>query len=316
MQCIAGVDISKSHLDICCDGQSIRRFQASEQLEVVAFLQDQGVDLVIFEATGGLERPLMLSLQDARIEYRCINPRRIRQFAQSAGLLAKTDALDALIIHQYGVTMEPPARLQRDRRMIELDELLARRDQLMTMCSAERTRRGQAESPEIQASIDAVVKLLRVQIRSIEKQLDARLAEDERQVGLGRALSAVFGVGEQLVRSLLIRVPELGLLDRSAISALVGVAPMNNDSGSFRGVRRIKGGRPAVRRVLYMATTVAVRRDGELKSFYDGLRTRGKPFKVAIVACMRKLLIHLNSIARAYYFDSRSPAVSVASPPR
>lgn len=317
MHAIAGIDIAKTHLDVCAHDGTTRRFRADDvgRQELIEFLTERTVEVVVFEATGGLEREIQIDLQRVGISYRCINPRRIRQFAQAAGLLAKTDALDAAVIRQFGITMNPPPQLPTSERMIELEELMARRDQLVQVQHAERCRLKQALSRHVQSSANRIIELVSNEIVAVEEAIEARLDEDASQRELGNALSEVHGVGSQTIRTMLVRVPELGQVTRQQISALIGVAPMNNDSGTFRGQRRIKGGRSPVRRVLYMAALSAVRVDGHLRSHYTQLRERGKPFKVAIVACMRKLLIHLNSIARAHY-GATSPAVSVTSSPQ
>jgi transposase len=309
MHSIAGIDIAKLHLDVCVEEGCVEQFNtdAAGYRQLVKLLHRTGIDIVVFEATGGLERPLKLILKDAGIQYRCINPRRIRQFAQAKGLLAKTDVLDAQAIRAYGIAIDPPDRGATSARMIELEELLSRRDQLMEMRTAEMNRSQQVLSQAIKASIDRCLERLKAEVKEIERTLNRLIGENEIQAGLAKVLKEVTSVGPQTAMSLLVRMPELGRVSRTQISALGGMAPMNSDSGAFRGQRRIQGGRAKVRRVLYMAALVGIRCNETLRDYHQGLIARGKPFKVAIVASMRKLLVHLNALARNYYESLAQP---------
>ena len=317
MKCIAGIDISKSHLDVCIGDGPIRQFDADHagRMDLVRLLFEAGISTVVVEATGGLERPLLLDLQASGLDARCINPRRVRQFAQAAGRLAKTDAIDARVLREYGMTMKLPAPPQISERRIRLQELLARRDQLMAARTAEMNRRQQVLDSDVQSSIDACLDVLNNQVEQIEVMLTQLIEGDAVQAGLGRVLNDVKGVGPQTINAMLIRMPELGFVSRTKIAALAGVAPMNNDSGSLRGKRTIKGGRGEVRRVLYMAAVVSIRHNDRIRPYFEGLRARGKTFKVAIVACMRKLLVYLNALAREYYACLVTTVDPAASPP-
>ena len=262
--------------------------------------QPQRPALVVVEATGGYERPLVHALLAAGLPVARVNPLHVRRFAQSRGVLAKTDAVDAAVLADF-------ARLNADRlRPLRpcgdnagmLRELVARRRQLVEQCVANQSQLEHATLAAVRQSVDRTIKHLRQEIAAIETQIQQVIDADEHLAARQRTLSTVPGVGPRVSRVLVSELPELGELDRRQIAALVGVAPFNDDSGSHRGRRHIRGGRGTVRAALYMATLVATRHDPVIKAYYQHLQANGKPKKVALVACMRKRLNYFTSLLR------------------
>lgn len=298
----AGIDVSKQHLDVCCGG--VEQRMANDAVgwgELTAMLRSVDVDLVVVEATGGYERGMVCALQSAGLSVARVNPRQARDFAKSMGVLAKTDQVDARTLRDFAdvlsrhekragyiTPMVEPARQ-------ELAELMTRRRQLVDMRVAEHNRLDHAGARAAR-SIHSVLKLLDKQIASIDEHIDDHL---DRHFRSQRALlDSVKGVGPVTILTLTAALPELGRLGRREIAKLVGVAPLADDSGRRQGKRRTWGGRSQVRAVVYMATTVAMRHNPAIRSFYERLLAAGKPKKVAIVACMRKLLTILNAMLR------------------
>jgi len=253
--------------------------------------------LIVLEATGGCEALVALELGTAKLPVAVVNPRQVRDFARATGQLAKTDRLDAAILAHFAEAIRPEPRPLPDELTRKLQALVTRRRQLQGMLVAERNRRRVAEE-SIRASLDEHIAWLRARVAD----LDGDLARELRTSPLWRAeaelLRSVKGVGPVLAATLIADLPELGTLDRHQIAALVGVAPLARDSGKRRGERHIWGGRGDVRAVLYMAALSAVRHNPPIQAFYDRLLAHGKPFKVAITACMRKLLVTLNAMKR------------------
>ena len=298
----AGVDVSKQHLDVCCEAQDWRwDNEAPGWDELIATLKARGVDLVVLEATGGFERGLVCALQDAGIEVARVNPRQARDFAKSMGVLAKTDRIDARCLRDFAnVLAEHPQRSKYitpplDAQRALLAALMTRRRQLIDMRSAETQRLAQA-NPRAAKSIRAVIKLLDHQIVAIERDVDEHM--DRHFKAQRKLLEGVKGVGAATTLTLLSALPELGSLGRRPISKLAGIAPLANDSGKRKGHRRIWGGRAEVRAALYMATLSAMRYNPAIAPMYQRLVAAGKPKKVAMVACMRKLLTILNAMLR------------------
>jgi transposase len=253
--------------------------------------------LVVLEATGGLERALVRGLVDASLPVIVVNPRRVRDFAKATGQLAKTDKLDAQILARFAEVVQPALRAPLDRPTEEVAMVLTRRRQILDMLLSEKNRLGTAP-PRFQERIQTHVTWLTTELARVESELDEMIRRSPLWCEHEDLLRSVPGVGPILSRTLLAELPELGTLNRKQIAALVGVAPFNRDSGTLRGHRRIWGGRAAVRTTLYMATLVAKTWNPLIKSFYQHLRTRGKPAKVALVACMRKLLTILNAMMK------------------
>ena len=298
----AGIDVSKQDLDICCDTEQ-RRFgnDASGWNELIATLKAREVDLVVIEASGGFERSLVCALQGAGIEVARVNPRQARDFAKSMGVLAKTDRVDARCLRDFADVLARHAERSKyitplvDAHRELLAALMARRRQLIGMRVAETQRLELANARAVR-SIRVVIKTLDRQIAEIDRDIDAQL--DQHFKPQRKLLESVKGVGAVTTLTLLSALPELGTLGRRPISKLAGVAPLADDSGKRTGKRHIWGGRAEVRTALYMATLSAMRYNPAIAPLYKRLIAAGKPKKVAMVACMRKLLIILNAMVR------------------
>lgn len=295
---IVGVDVSKDKIDVCVLPKKERFTVEAEQYPAFAKkLLSMEPDLVVMEATGGYERPLHIILSRLGIPVAVVNPRPVRDYAKSQGFLAKTDALDAHVIAMFGdhTRPRPEALSEAD---LELRELLSRRRQLVSIRNGECNRKQQASSKKVLRTIDAILKPLDAQIAVIDKELDKRIKDFPEWREKKEILKSVPGIGDQTCRTLLIELPELGQLNRSKIAALAGVAPMNHDSGKLRGARHIRGGRVAVRNALYMACFSGLKCNPTIKQLYGRLRKTGKTFKMAMTACMRKLLIIVNAMIK------------------
>lgn len=265
-------------------------------------LRALGSTHVICEATGGYEQPLVFALHQAGVPVSVINPRQVRDFARACGRLAKTDRIDAAVLRQYGEKLQPPADPLPAEGAPELAELVRARQELVGLITDETNRRAHARLP-------ALVKLSLARERQLEKQLaaldgliDAHLAARVDLAAKAERLQQVAGVGRVSAFTVLALLPELGSLRDNQASALAGVAPLNHDSGQFRGQRHIHGGRAAVRRVLYMAALAATVHNPILKAFYQRLRQNGKPAKLALTAVMRKLVILMNRLLKNPHF--------------
>jgi transposase len=299
----AGIDVSKQHFDVCCAGDEFRLDNGASGWDAaIVKLKAAGVDLVVVEATGGYERGLVCALQDAGITVARVNPRQARDFAKSMGMLAKTDQVDARALRDFADVLARHKDRQKyiteptEPQRVELAALVTRRKQLVDMRVAEGNRLEQARTHKMVKSIKNVIKTLDKQLADIDHDIDDLLEEhfhDQRSL-----LDSVKGVGPVTIVTLTALLPELGRLERRGIAKLVGVAPLANDSGQFKGKRSIWGGRAGVRSVVYMATLSAIRYNQVIKAFYARLVAAGKPKKVAIVACMRKLLTILNAMLR------------------
>ncbi len=295
-----GIDVSKEWVDVAVrptgDGRQVNRDREAVD-GLVRKLQDLAPQLVVMEATGGYETSLAAALRVAGVPVAVVNPRHVRDFARSQGILAKTDRLDASGIAQFGEVSDVEAQPLVSEEARELEGLVARRRQIIQMRTAEQLRRRSA-LPVVRESIDEVIAFLNGQLKDVEDDLGCRLRESPLWSGQEKLLKSVPGVGPVTIFNLLADLPELGTLDRRAVAALVGVAPLSRDSGKFRGARSCWGGRAKVRSALYMSTLVAVQRNPVLKEFYERLLKAGKPRKVALTACMRKLLTILNAMFR------------------
>lgn len=298
----AGIDVSKGHLDACWGTQHRRvANDANGWQELIGLLKDHQVDLVVIEATGGYERHLVCSLQSAGIALARVNPRQSHDFAKSMGQLSKTDKVDARMLRDFAdVLARHKDRAKyltapQDPHRLELSALMTRRRQLIEMRVAEGHRLEQA-SQRAARSIQVVLKTLDKQIAAIDADVDSHLDRYFKQQR--ELLDSVKGVGPVSILTLSAALPELGQLGRRQIAKLVGVAPLANDSGQRNGKRRIWGGRGEIRAVIYMSALSAIRYNPVLKAFYQRLVQAGKPKKVAIVACMRKLLTILNAMLR------------------
>ena len=295
-----GIDVSKEQLDVTMrpSGESESVSNDQDGIEaLVKRLREIGPSLIVLEATGGLERGVTRGLTRAERPVVVVNPRQVRDFAKATGQLAKTDRIDALVLARFGEAVRPALRPLPDEVTVELRALIARRRQITEMMVAERNRLSGA-SKSVKKRIDAHIRWLEAELDRADKDLDQSIRESPIWREKEDLLRSVPGIGPVISRSLIAELPELGELNRKQIAALVGVAPLNRDSGTLRGRRTIWGGRATVRAVLYMAALVATRRNAVIRVFYKRLRNAGKAPKVALVACMRKLLTVLNSMIK------------------
>ena len=295
-----GIDVSAASLEVARHGSDKTATFANDDTgigELVARVRAWQPCLVVLEATGGWELPTAIALAGSLMAVAIVNPRQMRNFAKAAGKLAKTDKIDALLIAHFAQAMRPKVRPLADEEARGLAELVTRRRQLVNMLTMERNRRHGTSKP-MRARLQRHIDWLEGELEAADDQLAKMVRETPMWHDKDELLQSVPGVGPVLSVTLLTELPELGTLDRKQIAALVGVAPLNCDSGKSHGKRRIWGGRASVRAVLYMATTVAVRCNPVLRAFFERLTAAGKLFKVAITACMHKLLIILNAMVR------------------
>ena len=296
-----GIDVSKDRLDVHLrpGGDSFTVPRDGEGIEALAArLRELAPQLVVIEATGGFETVVAAGLAAAGLPLAVVNPRQIRDFARAVGRLAKTDPLDAAIIAHFGEAVRPEPRAVPDEAARALGELVARRRQIVEMMVAERNRRRLMTQKKAIRTVDRVLATLQAQLSDIEKEIDDAIRGTPAWRAAEDLLISVPGIGPKIARTLIAELPELGQLDRRSIAALAGLAPFNRDSGRMRGRRTIAGGRAPVRSALFMAVLVSIRRNMPLAQTYHRLVHAGKPPKVAIVACMRKLLGILNAILR------------------
>jgi len=296
-----GVDVASQKLDLgCCGVDEVETFENSpEGIERLLWrVAAAPIALLVVEATGGYETALVIRLHEAGVPVVVINPRQLRAFAAAVGELAKTDKIDARMIARFGRDVRPEIRAIPAEKQRLLADLSARRQQLLELRTAETNRRKQAGRRELRDSIDAVLKVLDEQLADVDRQAAELVQTDPAWQERDRVLQSVKGLGPVTSLVLLAELPELGRLAHKQIAKLVGVAPLNRDSGKLRGRRIIVGGRSAVRSALYMAVFNGLRCNAQMREFYDRLRQAGKPFKVAITACMRKLLTILNAMIR------------------
>ncbi len=295
-----GIDVSKAWVDVAAPptGEAWRVDQDQAGVEALVLrLQAMSPQCIVMEATGGYEAPIVAALGAAGLPVAVVNPRQVRDFARSQGKLAKTDRLDAAVIAHFGQASGVTGQALRSPEARALEGLVARRRQIIQMRTAEQQRRQRA-LPVIREGIEEVIALLNRQVKEIDDELGRRLRESPLWREREDLLRSVPGIGPATVFSLLAELPELGSLDRREAAAVVGVAPLNRDSGKHRGSRRCWGGRGRVRAALYMAALVGVRYNPTLKEFYERLLRAGKPKKVALTACMRKLLTILNAMLK------------------
>lgn len=253
--------------------------------------------MVVVEATGGYQAALVASLALAKLPTAVVNPRQVRDFAKATGQLAKTDAIDADVLAHFGEALRPEPKRLLDEQTLALEALITRRRQVVEMITAEKNRLPQSHK-SLRAGIKSHINFLQRELQDIHRDLDGMLRQSPLWREQEDLLRTAKGVGRMTVATLFAELPELGKLDRKEIAALVGVAPMNRDSGAYRGKRRIWGGRASVRAALYMAALVATRHNPTIRAFYERLCAAGKPKKLALTACMRKLLTILNAMAR------------------
>lgn len=296
-----GIDVSKRTLEVAMH-ESDYRYRCPNQEshfgQLISELLALQPALIVLEATGGLEIPVTTALHAAGLPVVVVNPRQVRDFAKALGHLAKTDRLDARVLAHFAAAIKPPLRPVKSTADLELDALLARRCQLVEMLTAEKNRRAAAPTATVRREVDAHIEWLQQRLDSIDSQLKLQIQSSAVWRVKDDLLQSAPGIGPVVSLSLLAELPELGTLNRQQAAKLVGVAPLNCDSGEYRGTRHIYGGRARVRSALYMAALTATRCNPVIKQFYERLIAKHKPFKVAIVACMRKLLTILNMMLK------------------
>jgi transposase len=297
-----GVDVSKATFDVHRpDLKEVQRF--TNESEGIAEFTSQLVKkkrqvMVVMEGTGGYEQLLVQHLATRKIGVAVVNPRRIRDFAKGIGLDAKTDPIDAKVISKYGEVVKPKPMATKSDHELKHGALVARRNQLLELLNQENNRLKQSRDEDAKESIRTVLEVLKKQIKDVDSKLSSMLQADTPNKRTIEVLQSVKGVGPVMVSTVLAELPELGKLNRGEITKLVGVAPINRDSGTKSGKRFIGGGRGQVRRVLYMATIAAMRHNPAIKAFYTHLKSKGKESKVAIIACMRKFITILNLLIK------------------
>lgn len=305
-----GIDVAKAYLDVhVLPANKAARYRNSRVgiAALVKMLKRQSPALVVLEATGRLELPAASALGAAGMPVAIVNPRQVRDYARATGQLAKTDALDAKVIATYGRDLHPEPRPVPDKESLALQAVLARRRQLIQMLTAEKNRLGRAH-PAARRDLREHIEWLYERLKKVDHELHELINASPAWRQRDALLQSVPGVGPVASRTLLIDLPELGNVDKKSISKLVGVAPLNRDSGTIRGSRSIWGGRPQVRCALYMASLAAIRANPAIRTYYRKLREAGKKPKVAQVACMRKLLVILNAMAQAgTQWEDQSP---------
>ena len=301
IESFVGIDVAKNTLDLRLEpvGESLHvAYDDAGIAEICKRLLALSPTLIVMEATGGLETRLASELAACGLPVAVINPRQARDFAKATGQLAKTDRVDAAVLCAFARAIRPAVRVVKDVDTRDLDDLVSRRRQLISMRVQETLRLGSAESKALQKSLKKHIAWLDKQIAGLDGDLTKRLRASDAWRAKDNLLQGIPGVGAVTSVTLLAKCPELGQLNRREIAKLTGVAPLANDSGKHRGKRFVWGGRADVRTVLYMATVSAVRCNPAIKAFADRLKQAGKPAKVVVVACMRKLLTIMNAMVK------------------
>jgi transposase len=309
-QPFVGIDVSAKRLDIAVlpVGTHFTVANTDEGIaSLVRRLRELGPQIVVLEATGGYEIPVAYAMSEASLPVTIMNPKVLRHFAKSTGKLAKTDKLDARVLAHYAQAIQPPVRPLKDPEQAELATLMSRRRQLRDMIVMEGNRR-RTSTPKVRSNIDQHLAYLRQLLKDLDREIHDAIRRTPLWHEKSEILQSFNGVGPKVSASLIADLSELGTAPRTQISALAGLAPMNRDSGQWRGKRTIQGGRPAVRQALYMAALVASRRNHVIREFYQRLRQAGKPPKVALTACMRKILVILNAMLKnGTYWNPQLP---------
>lgn len=295
-----GIDVSKYELDVYILPRKIHSTYKNSPQGIHAIkkkLAHYPSAKVVLEATGGYEKQLADKLSESGIEVCVVNPRQIRDFAKALGRLAKTDKIDAQVIALFAEKIQPEARVIKSKNQAKIAELTTRRKQLLDILQMEKNRLDKA-STDIKKSLSKIIKSLEKEILVIEEKLTKLISEDAYYSKMYEQIISVPGIGEKVATTLMAHLPELGTLSNKQITALAGLAPFNRDSGTLRGVRTIWGGRAPVRSSMYMAALVATKHNQKIKAFYKRLCEAGKPKKVALTACMRKLVIIVNAMIK------------------
>lgn len=295
-----GIDVSKTRLDIAERPSAARDSVANDRgsiAELVKRMLALKPTLIVLEASGGVEREVVRALVGAELPVVVVNPRQVRDFAKATGQLAKTDQIDAALLAHFGDSVRPALRPLPDEMTVELRALVARRRQIIEMITAETNRLARS-SKAVGKRIEAHIRWLKAELERVDTELDKTIRQSPIWAEREDLLKSVPGIGQIISRTIVAELPELGSLNRRRIAALVGVAPLNWDSGMLKGRRATWGGRATVRAALYMAALVATRHNPVIRDFYKRLRAAGKAPKVALVACMRKLLTILNAMLK------------------
>lgn len=297
-----GIDVSKNNLDVHVLPEAMSlsyRYETKPIKALIKKLKTYTPELVVMEATGGYEITIGIALADAGLPVAIVNPRQVRDYARALGILAKTDKIDAYVIARFAQDVKPEARAQLTFKEFELKSFVARRQQLVEMRSAEVSRLSRTTVPQVKNGIEKLIRVLNAQIKAIDDDLNDEIKKNSTWSQKLELITSFTGVGDHTANTLLFGLPELGTLNRQEIAALVGVAPFNRDSGMLRGKRTISGGRANIRKALHMPTlSAATRWNKDMMEFYYRLIARGKKHKVALTACMRKLLITLNAMLK------------------
>lgn len=295
-----GIDVAKDTLDVAKLGKKpTEQFVNTKRgiAKLVRYLKQGKPKLIVVEATGGYEETVVWALFEAGLPVALVSPQRVRQYARAKGLLAKTDQLDAHILADFGKNIQPRLFMGKSEERRRLSALVGRRNQLNDMLQAEKNRL-RSSAVEVKSSVNRNIAFLKTELKDLEAQIQAFLKAHEDLGEQEKLLRTTKSVGPVTAATRLADLPELGQLDRKQVAALVGVAPMNKDSGKKRGYRKTKGGRPDVRNVLYMSTLNGIQHNPVIQAQYEQLVKRGKEKKVAITACMRKMLVILNAMMR------------------
>lgn len=299
---VAGVDVSKLQLDVC-----IRPAEVSSSVpndldgidRLIRQFQQDAVQLVCVESTGGLEALLVRQLQQAGIPVAVVNPRQIRDFAKALGRLAKTDKLDALTIALFAEKIEPEPTAQRSENAEKLRAFTTRRNQVQTLLTQEQNRLARTADKQVRKLIEKALRLYQKQLQTLDQEIAQVIEDDQQLQATAQIVESVPGIGATTAALLVAELPELGAINRGQLAALVGVAPINRDSGTMRGKRTTGGGRKSLRSSLFMPTLTATRHNPVIKAFYRHLLAQGKAKMTALIACMRKLLVILNSMVKS-----------------
>ena len=295
-----GIDISKATLDVHLRPLG-KTFQVANKETAISGLieelQTYSLNLIVLEATGGLETELLIQLQAAQLPVALINPRQGRDFAKAAGKLAKTDAIDAQVLAHFGEALKPQVVAMESDSARQLKELISRRRQVVEIQTAEKNRRDRSRGKAL-TDIEQHLEYLEQSLKKLNQEIEELTQSNQEWIDKVNLLKTIPGIGQVISTTLVSYLPELGQLTAKQISRLVGVAPINHDSGQHKGKRMINGGRAPVRASLYMGAVVAIRHNPIIKDFYERLLSRGKPKKLAITACVRKMLVILNAMVR------------------
>jgi transposase len=299
-QPFVGIDVSSKFLDVDTLPVSCRFSKPNTEdgiASLVSHLKPLNPQIVLLEATGGYKIPVAYALYEAGLPVVVMNPKNLRHFAKALGRLAKTDKLDAQVLALYAQTLQPQVRPLKEREQLELANLMTRRRQLQGMIGMERNRRRTC-TPKVRVNIDRSLAHLEQLLKDLDQEIHDAIRRTPLWQENSEILQSFGGIGPKVSASLIANMPELGTLPRTKATALAGLAPMNRDSGQYRGQRKIQGGRPAVRQALYMAALVASQHNPVIKEFYQRLRLAGKPAKSALTACMHKILVILNAMLK------------------